>query len=834
MQQIKHDIQFEISIGQYRDDTKWPTRDMLWSEFAEMVSKTIVTKETVAEYNKLKKEAQDKIKDVGGFVGGSLAGGSRKITSVRHRQLLTLDLDFASPEAWEEFTLIYSCAALVYSTHKHTPEKPRLRLVIPVDRELHREEYEAVARRIAGDLNIEYFDPTTFQVNRLMYWPSTSADGEFYYRFQDGEILCADEVLSAYKDWKNVMEWPVCKNADVGVHRSIKMQGDPLEKPGLIGAFCRTYDIHEAIETFLSAEYKETTDKNRYTFTGGSTSAGLVVYNDKFAYSNHGTDPCSGKCVNAFDLVRLHKFGDLDMEAKTGTVTTKLPSYASMCDFAGKDPETAKLVAKERRDSTAKEFDGWETEEDSYDSGVVAEDKEPYNEDWILLMDTEKKSGAYLPTIHNIYTILKNDEKMRDRWAYNDFEKREVFRKNLPWRDISESGAEINDADLSRVRAYIERTYKFSARANLGDAIANVCRDHSFHPVRKYLSGLTWDGQPRIRNMLTEYLGAEPGEYTAAVMLKFLCAAVARIMKPGTKFDHILVLVGAEGQGKSSLAKKLGGAWFSDSLHSLDGKDGSEQVQGVWIIEMAELASLGKAKAERVKAFITTDIDRFRQSYGIRVEAHPRQCVFFGTTNEQNFLTSITGNRRFWPVKTHVVKPVKHVLKDMTDEERNQIWAEAVVAYKAGEPLMLTEEIENIAHAKQEEHLDRDQRIHMVEDYLNIPIPKAWHHMCFVDKVEYYSRYEDTAFKAEFAAEDLEPRTRVSVMEVWCECFGENKLKLTPLMSRQINDMLRQIKGWELGKRTQVKDYGNPVVYRRKEVRGLAANKAGELKEISN
>ncbi len=194
----------------------------------------------------------------------------------------------------------------------------------------------------------------------------------------------------------------------------------------------------------------------------------------------------------------------------------------------------------------------------------------------------------------------------------------------------------------------------FSAR-NYQISVAKVGDDRSYHPIREYLTSLPeWDGRVRAETLLIDYLGAEDNAYTRAVTRKTLCGAVARVQQPGIKFDHILVLNGNQGIGKSTLIAKLGGDWYSDSLSLTDMNDktAAEKLQGYWILEIGELAGMKKADIDKVKAFISRQDDKYRASFGRRVTPRPRQCIFFGTTNSQNgYLRDITGNRRFWTVK---------------------------------------------------------------------------------------------------------------------------------------------------------------------------------------
>ena len=797
---IKHDGPFDIATGRSRKETHWRNRETTWGAFVRRISETHRTAEKLSEYMSEKKTRQDEIKDVGGYVGGYVNNGRRKSENITHRQLVTLDIDFSRGQIWDDFTMLFDNAAAIYSTHKHTSESPRLRLVLPLDRPVVADEYVAIARRIAGDLDINCFDDTTYEPSRLMYWPSTSKDAEYVFEYQDGPWLSADKVLGSYKNWQDASEWPVSDRSGEVLLREIKKQGDPLEKPGVVGAFCRTYDIHEAIETFLDDVYEPCDIEGRYTFKEGSTAAGLVVYDDKYAFSHHGTDPASGKLCNAFDLVRLHLYGLQDEDAKEGTPGSKLPSYTAMLELSAKDGKVRKRLGTERLQEIKGEFAA------EYED----QEGEPVNTDWLELMDVDKK-GNYKNTIDNIRIVLDNDPAVKNKLALNKFEQREVALGDLPWRKIGPKDYYLSDKDDAGIRHYLEKAYELSGIQKVQDAMALTVDKNAFHPVRNYLNSVKWDGESRIETMLVDYLGAEDSDYVRAVTRKILVAAVARIFRPGIKFDYVLVLVGKQGKGKSTIIKKLGGDWYSDSFTTVQGKEAFEQIQGVWLLEMAELAGLKKAEMETIKHFISKCEDRYRVAYGRRIENFPRQCVFFASTNDKDFLRDPTGNRRFWPVDIDETTPIKNVFEELDQYEVDQIWAEAVKLFKDGETLYLSAELEQLAFAKQTEHSETDDRSGLVQGFLDTLLPESWPEM------DYYSRRNFIAGE-ELGEAGTMVRQRVSIAELWCELFGKQKADMTKFNTRDLHTIMRSIVGWEESKAPVfVKGYGRQRVYRRIE-----------------
>ena len=779
----------KIAVGNSRMDKKWKNREISWEELCQRVSSTIRTTETVEEYRKLKKGAQDNIKDVGGFVGGQLREGRRKNGMVLCRSMLTLDMDYGEPGIWDEIDLLHDFRCCVYSTHKHTPEHPRLRMIIPLARDITEEEYPAVARMVAKEIGIDLFDDTTYEACRLMYWPSTSANGEFFYKTKDGPLLDPDAYLTKYADWHDASTWPVSSRQSEAVRRSITQQADPLEKPGIVGAFCRAYTIEEAIETFLSDVYEPSSMNGRYDYIPADSAAGVVVYDGKFAYSHHATDPVCGKLLNAFDLVRLHKFRELDENVGLDTPPGKLPSFKAMSDLALGDDKVKAVFAGERIAQAAAEFS---------------------DEDWQNGLELDK-SGHVKNTLRNLTLILENDPDLKGV-VFNQLLDGMEIKGEVPWNHPSKFWRDADDAQLI---SYVDAHYgTFSAR-NYDIAVTKVADDRAYHPIREFIESLPeWDKVPRVDTLLVDYLGASDTAYVRAVTRKTLCAAISRVLRPGCKFDSMLVLNGPQGVGKSTLIAKLAGEWFSDSLNLGDTKDktAAEKLQGYWILEIGELAGLKKAEVETLRSFLSRQNDIYRAAFGKRATPHLRQCVFFGTTNaESGYLRDNTGNRRFWPVKTP--GNGKKQSWNLTHEEILQIWAEALVYVRQGEKLYLSAEMDALAKDEQREAMESDEREGLVREYLDTLLPERWAEMDLFERRNFLTGSDFGGLQEKGTVK----RTNVSNMEIWCECFGKERANLRRTDSNELTGILARL-GWKRAdNKVRIPLYGPQYVFVPKE-----------------
>lgn len=775
-----------IAYGNSRQAKKWVNKTVKFDDLKERLKTPIRTTESAEEYAKMSKAQRDAAKDHGGFVAGVLKGGRRKVETVEKRSMITLDGDRITKEFFADYENRISHTSVLYSTHSSTSEEPRARILVPLTRDVTPEEFVAISRYLAQDLGIDYFDECSYQPNQLMYWPSTSSNGVFVYKETDGGWFDPDAVLAAHPEWTDPTQLPTSSRESKANTAAYQEVQNPLEKEGVVGLFNRAfYPVTKAVDQFLSDIYEPTDNPVRYHLIESSSMAGVEIIEDKFIYSHHAKDAAYLRLCNAFDIVRMHRFGDLDDKA----------SFKAMCDFAMQQDDVKVLAANEKLAQAGAEF----TE--------IAE-----GEDWRTKLHYQARTGLLENSVYNLNLILNNDPDFKN-FAFNEMANRIQVTGELPW-ERPEGNAFWRDADTAQLKSVIDIRYlPFSSR-NHDVAFTKVADDRHFHPIRDYLNSLpAWDGVKRVENVFIRYLQAEDTEYVRAVTRKTFAAAVARIYVPGTKFDCVPVLDGDQGIGKSTIVKDLVTAdYYSEtlSLTDMDDKSGAEKLQGFWVVEIGELAGMKKADIEKVKAFLSTSDDKYRPSYGKVVESHPRQCIIIATVNgERGYLRDITGNRRFWIIKVHQKKQKK--TWDFTEEFRQQFWAEAKEIWKSGEKLYLEGDILEAAEEAQKGAMEADERVGMIEEYLNTPVPDDWGKMDLVSRKNYLSgcefgRPEHTG----------NVRTEVSNAEIWCECFGRSLQELKPSDSYAIAAMMSQVEGWE--RTTAIRRqplYGRQRVYRK-------------------
>ena len=781
-----------ISTGNSRKSTTWKKEQLTWFEFAEKLKSPSRGSETLEEYMNLPKSSQDDLKDVGGFVGGELLEGRRKNNNVVLRDLITLDLDNIEAGKTEDVLKKINSLGIsyvVYSTRKHAEYKPRLRVIIPSNRSMTADEYEPVARKLASFIGMDLCDPTTFEVARLMFWPSCSSNSSYVYVYEDRNFIDVDGILNMYSDWKNISEWPQVSGVDRSYLRELKKQENPLEKKGIIGAFCKTYNVYDAAEKFIPGEYEVCDIPDRLTYTGGSTFGGAIVYEDgNFIFSHHATDPAGGKLCNAFDLIRLHLFGDLDVniDIKEKTPANKYPSFVEMSKLARSLEPISALMNIERYKRTT-------AIEDFGDGEVIQHTKEITEDDLVWMNNLiVNREGKPEKTIFNIVLVMENDPKLKGKIAMDEFANRGIVQGKLPWNP-KEDRRPWEEVDDSSLRSYLEHVYGLAGEKKVSDALLIISHRNKINAVKEYLVSLKWDGVKRLETLLIDYFGVEDNIYTRQVMKVSLTAAVTRAINGGVKWDYTPVLQGKQGGGKTTFFKILGKDWFSNSLESFEGKDAAEIIQGTWINELGELSSMSRSEVDAVKHFLTKQEDIYREPYGRRTNKYPRRCVFFGTTNNWEFLRDKTGDRRFWPVEVNVNKPTKSIFDDL-ENEVDQIWAEAYMYYVVGLKLDLDEEGKKIALEMQISHSESSPREGLIKNFLDKKVTLDW------SKKDLPNRKLVLSEQFKTDGVDLVERDRICALEIWCECFSSDPKYMKRSDSLEINSILENLSGWKRDK----------------------------------
>ena len=752
-----HNLQ--IAVASSSTSKHWANKQITLHDFASKIIETTRTSETYEEYLAKPKSEQGQIKDVGGFVGGTLKAGLRRKENVANLSIMTFDADFADKDFVSRIKqTLPNTAYSIYSTHKHCPAKPRYRLIVYMNRLTLPDEYQAGMRKLAELIGMEYFDTGSFDINRLMYWPSTASDGDFFSCYNEGKLLNFDKLLNRYPDgnWKECALWPTSSRETKRITSQTKRLQEPTEIRGIIGAFCRVYSIHEAITTFLSDDYKTTSQADRYTYTEGSSAGGLHIIEDKFAYSHHETDPARHRGCNAWDLVRVHKYEPLDADTPANTPINRLPSFDAMSEFANG-------IEKVRADMIKSTIDMFDEFEDSEEGGEVKQ----VDLDWVTKLEVNK-SGIPLNSPLNAEIIFKNCPTTKDKMKFNEFT-----------QDIhnTETGSLWSQFDSITTQTMMDKKYKVKfPTQTIDNAVIVQANLNKYHPLRDYLSSLEWDNTPRCESLLIDLFNCENDAYTRAVTKTWLVAAVARAFRPGVKFDNVLVLQGAQGIGKSAFVDILGKG-FSGNLHSLEKKIAVESMQGKWLMELGELSVLSKGQLEQQKSFISEQSDKVRMAYAKNVTEFKRQCVFIGTTNENEYLKDSTGNRRWWPVECNLEESTSIDFSTLRNNV-DQIWAEAVKLYKDKTPLYISAEILSEAKKHQSNKRVTDEWEGIIEVWLSL---KA-----------YDNRYGDKETRV-FPG-TMEERDKVCAIEIWEDCLDQRQ-QMKPYDKKRIFSIVDNLYG---------------------------------------
>jgi predicted P-loop ATPase len=730
-------------------------------------------------------------KDITGYVLGRLRPTSRihkhgddpclemhrVKDGIESRSALALDVDFPTSEFLERMDLTFSHLAVMHTTYSSAPDDPHYRLLIPTDREMAPDEYISACQAMMQKLGTDHFDQSTDEPERFMYKPSAQQPDWFQHWVYSGNILAVDDLLAGFE--RDLSQKPIPTKG--------RTKRNPFEIDGVIGAFNRAYEDWDLLIQQYDLPY-EKLDDNRYHLMGSKSEAGMGPIGETvgLVYSHHSNDPAFGKTCSAFDLVRLHLFGDQDEQAKVGTPVNKLPSHLAMMELATTDHRvTAELVG--------------------VDFNTAMDDNVVSTDGWKINLHTASRSGFVRDNIHNWDLIVQHDPVFQNLY-FNELSLSPEFRSNVPWRKVGSKV--VSNTDRWEIVHYLEREFNgFSPTRMKVDAMVDTkAGRRPVNPVRDYLKNLVWDGVPRVEECLP---GVRPTEHTRRIARKVMTAAVARMMEPGCKWDHTLVLYGPEGIGKSHWIDTLARG-YSSSLGRIDNKDTLLIMQRSWILVADEAHSLRKTDQDAQKEFLTRTADVFRMPYDRETLVHPRHCVIWSTTNDSTFLRRQEGNRRFLIVYCQD----KVDFKKITPQYVDQLWAEAVHLYNSGELLYLDDLEAEIAVQEREQFVEEDAMLGFIEEYVNLLVPEDWWDMSVDARVQWMVA----------RAEGFEPpgtmlMDRVCSAQIWVEALNRRKGDAHRSDLLDINNVLKRMPDWEpVNGRYRIPGYGPQQIFIRKDL----------------
>lgn len=760
-----------VATAPKRNSLHWKQGDTTWGDIVRWMDTPGTQKEagnyflgTLRETTVVHKKGAD-----------PCTGMHRTNPAVVTRSAITLDADTPRADLPDVVELLLGCAAIVHTTYSSSPDDPRFRIIIPVDRPLLPDEYFTAVSALMQQLGEDQFDKGSVEPARYMFKPAAQEPGWFQHWVIDGEPLAVDPLLEGFNPDLSSMATPK-------PHRNKR---DPFELEGVVGAFNRVYEDWDLLISTYELPY-DSADDGRWSLHGTASVAGMGEMGPGLVYSHHITDPAYGESCSAFDLVRLHMFGELDDAEARSKPVNRRPSHSAMLELAASDPRVqAERVGLDFEDDLDDDITG------SFEDAAV----------WKMELKFENKTDTLLDTIRNWDIVTANDPAFTGL-HFNEFTLAVETSTDLPWRTLEAAGSMFDTADGHDLALYLERTYGVQLTdRRINQLVLTTAAKVRVNPVRDYLDALVWDGKRRVETCLP---GVRPTQYTRMVARKCLTAAVARVYEPGVKWDHTLILYGPEGLGKTFWVETMARD-YSTGLGRIGDKDTLLTMQRNWIMLADEGYSLRKADADAMKEFLTKRVDVFRAPYDARPTAYPRHSVIWGSTNDEVFLRRQEGNRRFLIVRCED----KVDFAALTDEYVDQVWAEAVHLYREGELLYLDDDQSAEAAQEREGFIEEDALEGVIQEFLETPVDADWHKWSSEARVAWRQSYLDGLVGDGPARID-----RTCSAELYVEALGRRFGDHRRSELLDINTALKRVPGWvALPGRHRVRQYGPQQVF---------------------
>ena len=699
-------------------------------------------------------------KNARSYLPGELRGHHRSGDNVIGRSVITLDLDGASAEGFTELlSYLDDVAVLWHTTFSHSPQKPSYRVLIPLDGMVTPDVYTRIVREIMRAVPQAAIDAASATPSQIMFTPAAKDESLYEYGSELNRPLASGALFQSAPD---------SPEGVVSLGRVRKK--DPLTLKGIAGEFCKHYqDLDELIEVF-KLPYARVGSRFRYIHADKSSAPGMSPLPDAplLYFSNHGSDPASGRAQNAFDLVRIHKFGALDAGYEGAVIHS--PSSLAMKNFLATHEGFRQRRADAAYGNMARPDAASIPLTASEDVSTLTQEPEPAHKseedeelgsgslDWTSQLIRHEKTLQVEDRIENYDLIFMNDPIFKSLWwnVRGDYEA--IMGEDYDLRDGSPP--QVNNADVSGLKDHIERQYQIRrvTRQRVDDLLGRVRRERRIDPVKKYLQSLTWDGIPRLETCLP---GAEDTPYNRMVAKRALLGAVARAFKPGCKVDQSLILFGGQGVGKTTWIERMARG-YTASLGDIQNKDTLISASRSWIMVSDEGHALNNADFNELKDFLTRQRDVYRLPYDRSATEVPRRWVVWGTTNDPMMLRERDGNRRFLIVD---------VLEQMdfdkyTPEYVDQVWAEAVALYQDGERPVLSPAEEALAEQARKSHTMEDNLVATITEALESPVPVAWERMSLPERIQWL---QDKEMDAENKSVPTAPRSFITPAAVWVE-----------------------------------------------------------------